>query len=62
MVFEKVEAPRWLHPFIIGSNGQNVCKVTEEIQKSMFSLETKRKQLISLEGLPAELAQAKEAF
>ena len=61
MVFEKVEAPRWLHRFIIGRKGQNVRKITQDLPKVHVEF-SDEEEVVSLEGPPAEVAQAKEAF
>ena len=61
VVFEKVEAPRWLHRFIIGRKGQNVRKITQDLPKVHVEF-SDEEEVVSLEGPPAEVAQAKEAF
>jgi ribosomal protein S3 len=33
VVFAEVEAPRWLHRFIIGRKGQNIRKITQDLPK-----------------------------
>jgi len=60
-VFEKVDAPRWLHRFIIGRKGQNVRKITQDLPKVHVEFNDEE-EVVSLEGPPAEVAQAKEAF
>ena len=60
-MFEKVEAPRWLHRFIIGRKGQNVRKITQDLPKVHVEF-SDEEEVVSLEGPPAEVAQAKEAF
>lgn len=60
-MFEKVDAPRWLHRFIIGRKGQNVRKITQDLPKVHVEFNDEE-EVVSLEGPPAEVAQAKEAF
>lgn len=33
VVSAEVDAPRWLHRFIIGRKGQNIRKITQDLQK-----------------------------
>ena len=33
VIIEEVEAPSWLHRFIIGKKGANVRKITQELPK-----------------------------
>lgn len=33
VIFAEVEAPRWLHRFIIGRKGQNIRKITQDLPK-----------------------------
>ena len=61
MVFEKVEAPRWLHCFIISSKGQNICKITQDFLKVHVEF-SDEEEVVSLEVPPAEVAQDKEPF
>jgi len=61
VVFEKVDAPRWLHRFIIGRKGQNVRKITQDLPKVHVEFNDEE-EVVSLEGPPAEVTQAKEAF
>ena len=38
VVSAEVDAPRWLHRFIIGRKGQNIRKITQDLPK-VFSIE-----------------------
>ena len=31
--FAEVDAPRWLHRFMIGRNGENIKKITQDLDK-----------------------------
>jgi transcription antitermination factor NusA-like protein len=58
VVMESVDAPSWLHRFIIGKKGVNVRKITAELPKVHIEF-TDGEDKIRVEGPPSEVAKAK---
>lgn len=54
-----VEAPTWLHKFIIGRKGANIRQITQDLPKVHVEF-TDKQGGIKLEGPPEEVEQAKE--
>jgi len=61
VVTVEVEAPKWLHRFIIGRGGQNIKKITEGSSKLYVEF-SKEENLIKLEGPPNEVEACRNAF
>ncbi len=61
MVLQEVDAPAWLHRYIIGRKGVNVAKLTEELPKVHISF-TAGSDKITIEGPPEEVEQAEKAL
>ena len=60
-MIEHVDAPHWLHRFIIGRKGQNVQKITQDLPKVHVEFNSGTDRII-LEGPPDQVQSAKEAF
>eukprot|EP00118_Oscarella_pearsei_P024630 m.306469 g.306469 ORF g.306469 m.306469 type:complete len:1252 (+) comp41271_c0_seq1:220-3975(+) len=56
-----VDAPRWLHRFIIGRKGQNINKITQDLPEVHIEFSSDKDQ-IQLEGPPGEVDQARSAL
>lgn len=56
---ETVDAPDWIHKYIIGRKGDNIKKLTQDLPKVHVEF-TEHK--IKIEGPPEEVKQAKEHF
>ncbi|XP_042234128.1 vigilin-like [Homarus americanus] len=54
-----VEAPTWLHKFIIGRKGANIRQITQDLPKVHVEF-TDKQGGIKLEGPPEEVEQARE--
>jgi len=61
VIFAEVEAPRWLHRFIIGRKGQNIRKITQDLPKVHVEF-SGEKDAIVLDGPPDEVERAREAL
>jgi len=61
VVIAEVEAPHWLHRFIIGRKGQNIRKITQDLPKVHVEFSS-AKDSITLEGPPQEVDRAREAL
>lgn len=61
MVFLEVDAPAWLHRFIIGRRGANVSKITEDLPKVHIEF-VDGEDKIRVEGPPEEVQQAERAL
>ncbi|KAK3718445.1 hypothetical protein QZH41_014445 [Actinostola sp. cb2023] len=61
VVSAEVEAPRWLHRFIIGRKGQNIRKITQDLPKVHVEF-SGEKDAIVLDGPPEEVERAREAL
>jgi predicted PilT family ATPase len=61
VVIKDVQAPSWLHRFIIGKKGVTVRKITQDFPKVHIEF-TEGEDKISVEGPPAEVEQAKAAL
>lgn len=61
VIFAEVEAPRWLHRFIIGRKGQNIRKITQDLPKVHVEF-SGEKDVIVLDGPPEEVERAREAL
>lgn len=61
VVSAEVDAPRWLHRFIIGRKGQNIRKITQDLQKVHVEF-SDEKDSVSLEGPPQEVEKAQESL
>jgi transcription antitermination factor NusA-like protein len=59
VVASEVHAPQWLHRFIIGRNGQNIKKITQDLEKLHIEF-IDGKDVILLEGPPEEVQHAEE--
>lgn len=57
VVAAEVHAPQWLHRFIIGRKGQNIKKITQDLEKLHVNF-LEDKDTILLEGPPEEVQQA----
>lgn len=57
VVASEVHAPLWLHRFIIGRKGQNIKKITQDLEKLHIEF-IEDKDMILLEGPPEEVQQA----
>ena len=60
-MMQEVDAPGWLHRFIIGRKGQNVQKITQDLPRVHVEFNFDLNKII-LEGPPGEVTQAVEAF
>ena len=61
VIMQEVDAPGWLHRFIIGRKGQNVQKITQDLPRVHVEFNFDLNKII-LEGPPGEVSQAAEAF
>lgn len=61
VVSAEVDAPRWLHRFIIGRKGQNIRKITQDLPKVHVEF-SDEKDSVSLEGPPQEVEKAQESL
>lgn len=61
VVIQEVNAPTWLHRFVIGKKGATVRKITQDFPKVHIEF-TEGKDRISVEGPPAEVAEAQKAL
>jgi len=61
VVIADVEAPSWLHRFIIGKNGANIRQVTQDLPKVHIEF-TDGQNKIVVEGPPEEVEQAQKAL
>ena len=59
VIIEEVEAPAWLHRFVIGKGGANVRKITAETPKVHIEF-TESVDKIKVEGPPEEVRTAKK--
>ncbi|XP_028393842.1 vigilin-like [Dendronephthya gigantea] len=59
--FAEVEAPRWLHRFMIGRSGENIKKITQDLDKLHIEF-SDDKDKITLEGPPQQVDKAREAL
>ena len=59
VVIGEVEAPAWLHRFIIGRKGANIKKVTPEFPKVHIEFQEGQDK-IELEGPPDDVEQAQK--
>lgn len=57
IVSTEVAAPRWLHRYIIGRSGENIKKISADLEKLHIEF-VEAKDLILLEGPPGEVQQA----
>ncbi|XP_065187615.1 vigilin-like [Sycon ciliatum] len=55
----EVKAPAWLHRFIIGRQGQNISKITQDLPKVHVEFNAE-KELIIVEGPPNEVEKARD--
>jgi len=66
MVYEKansvvqceLDAPRWLHRFIIGRKGQNIKKITQDLDNKVHVEFVEDKDKILIQGPPTEVSSA----
>lgn len=61
VVFAEVEAPAWLHRYVIGKQGANVRKITQEFPKVHIEF-TEGENKIKIEGPPEEVEDAVKAL
>ncbi|XP_031553878.1 vigilin-like [Actinia tenebrosa] len=61
VIFAEVEAPRWLHRFIIGRKGQNIRKITQDLPKVHVEFSSEKDSIV-LDGPPEEVERAREAL
>jgi predicted PilT family ATPase len=61
VVIKDVNAPSWLHRFVIGKKGVTVRKITQDFPKVHIEF-TEGEDKISVEGPPAEVEQAKASL
>jgi predicted PilT family ATPase len=59
VVISEVEAPSWLHRFIIGKKGANIQKITQDLDKVHIEF-TDGQDKVVLEGPPEQVKQARE--
>ena len=57
----EVDAPAWLHRFIIGRKGANVSRITEDLPKVHIEF-ADGEDKVRVEGPPAEAQQAEKAL
>ena len=57
MIFSEVQAPAWLHRYVIGKKGENVRKITSEFPKVHIEF-TEGQDKILVEGPPEEVNDA----
>ena len=57
MVNAEVDAPKWLHRFLIGRGGQNINKIKEGLDKLSLDFNEER-EVVILEGPPPQVKQA----
>ncbi|BES96901.1 Hypothetical protein domain [Nesidiocoris tenuis] len=53
-----VDAPSWIHKYIIGRKGANIKQITQDLSKVHVQF-TDKEDKITIEGLPEEVEQAK---
>lgn len=61
IVQSELDAPRWLHRFIIGRGGQNIKKITQDLENKVHVEFVEDKDKILIQGPPTEV-QAAEAL
>ena len=61
MVTSYLDAPAWLHRFIIGRKGAKINKITEEFPKVHIEFQ-EGKDKIELEGPPADVDGAEQTL
>lgn len=54
-----VEAPSWIHKYIIGRKGANIKEITQHLPKVHIEF-TDKEDRIKIEGPPEEVEKAKE--
>ncbi|KAK3104810.1 hypothetical protein FSP39_010756 [Pinctada imbricata] len=57
VIFSEVQAPAWLHRYVIGKKGENVRKITSEFPKVHIEF-TEGQDKIQVEGPPEEVNEA----
>merc|ERR1719462_545129 len=58
VVQSELDAPRWLHRFIIGRKGQNIRKITQDLDNKVQVEFIEDKDKILISGPPVEVASA----
>jgi len=58
VVQSELDAPRWLHRFIIGRKGQNIRKITQDLDNKVHVEFIEDKDKILIQGPPVEVASA----
>ncbi|KAF6209513.1 hypothetical protein GE061_015260 [Apolygus lucorum] len=55
---ETVDAPSWIHKYIIGRKGANIRQITQDLSKVHVQF-TEKEDKITIEGVPEEVEKAK---
>lgn len=55
VVQSELDAPRWLHRFIIGRKGQNIKKITQDLENKVYVEFVEDKDKIMIQGSPNEV-------
>jgi len=58
VIQSELDAPRWLHRFIIGRKGQNIRKITQDLDNKVHVEFIEDKDKILIQGPPTEVAAA----
>lgn len=58
VVQSELDAPRWLHRFIIGRKGQNIRKITQDLENKVHVEFVEDKDKILIQGPPTEVQAA----
>lgn len=58
IIQSELDAPRWLHRFIIGRKGQNIRKITQDLDNKVHVEFIEDKDKILIQGPPAEVQSA----
>jgi transcription antitermination factor NusA-like protein len=58
IVQSELDAPRWLHRFIIGRKGQNIRKITQDLENKVHVEFVEDKDKILIQGPPTEVQAA----
>merc|ERR1712168_1301367 len=58
IVQSELDAPRWLHRFIIGRKGQNIKKITQDLDNKVHVEFVEDKDKILIQGPPTEESSA----
>jgi len=58
VITSELHAPQWLHRFIIGRKGQNIKKITQDLENKVHIEFLEDKDMILIEGSPTEVKAA----